>query len=97
MLVASEEKERSGVGNQESVGIWEVNLECFISAWGEPGMEHIWRTGEELGPVSVVPQTRSPGFPVSFAVGMSVERPLSLSVSLGPPWVTRGSMEEVLE
>lgn len=71
MLVASEGKERSGVGNQESVGIWEVNLECFISAWGEPGMEHIWRTGEELGPVSVVPQTRSPGFPVSFAVGMS--------------------------
>lgn len=38
-------------------------------------MEHIWRTGEELGPVSVVPQTRSPGFPPSALL----TPPMSLS------------------
>lgn len=51
-------------------------------------MEHIWRTGEELGPVSVVPQTREPWFSgVSFAVGMSWKDPL---FPLGVLWSSLG-------
>ena len=60
-----------------------------------------WSTFGEQGKSwdlsQVTPQTRSPGFPGSFSVGMSVERPLSLSVSLGPAWVRHRSLEEVLE
>ena len=60
-----------------------------------------WSTFGEQGKSwdlsQVTPQTRSPGCPGSFAVGMLVERSLSLSVSLHPPWVRRGSLEEVLE
>ena len=60
-----------------------------------------WSTFGEQGKSwdlsQVTPQTRNPGCPGSFAVGMSVEGSLSLLVSLHPPWVRRGSLEEVLE
>lgn len=78
--------------------LWEsgVNLECFslgrAGGWSTFGGEQ----GKRLGPVSVVPQTRSPGFPRSFDVGMSAERPLSSRCPLVLPG-SRGSMEEVLE
>lgn len=60
-----------------------------------------WSTFGEQGKSwdlsQVTPQTRSPWFSQELRCGNTMERPLSLSVSLRPPWVRRGSMEEVLE
>lgn len=95
MLVASEGKERSGVGNQESVGIWEVNLECFSLGRAGDGA-HLENRGR-VGTCFSCSTDKEPWFSGELCCGDVVERPFSLSVSLGPPWVRRGRMEQVLE
>ena len=60
-------------------------------------MEHIWRTGEELGPVSGDSTNKEPLVFPGALLRNTMERPLSLLVFLRPPWVRLGSMEEMLE
>ena len=89
MLVASEEKERSGVGNQESVGIWEVNLECFSLGRAGDGA-HLENRGR-VGTCLSCSTDKEPWFSGELRCGDVGGEAL---VPLGVPWSSLGHAGE---
>ena len=94
MLVASERKER--VGSQES-GDLGGKFGVFYFSLGRAGDGAHLENRERVGTCLSCSTDKEPWFSGELCYGNVVERPFSLSVSLGPPWVRRGRMEEVLE